>query len=195
MKNIVHIVDKVDEHSLVLLDELGSGTDPIEGAALARAVLQHLQDKNARAVVTTHQGELKTYAYQHPRAENASVEFDPVTLKPTYKLNIGIPGQSNALIIAERLGMPEDLINIAHRYVPRRDLEIGSLLRDLMTKKKNTEKLQNDLEQQQMLWEKKRLEIEKEKQAALEERQRILLAAQEKADRYLRDTRQTADPH
>ena len=96
MKNIVHIVDKVDEHSLVLLDELGSGTDPIEGAALARAVLQHLQDKNARAVVTTHQGELKTYAYQHPRAENASVEFDPVTLKPTYKLNIGIPGQSNA---------------------------------------------------------------------------------------------------
>lgn len=193
MKNIVHIVDKVDKHSLVLLDELGSGTDPIEGAALARAVLQHLQDKNARAVVTTHQGELKTYAYQHPRAENASVEFDPVTLKPTYKLNIGIPGQSNALIIAERLGMPEDLINIAHRYVPRRDLEIGSLLRDLMTKKKNTEKLQNDLEQQQMLWEKKRLEIEKEKQAALEERQRILLAAQEKADRYLRDTRQTAD--
>src|SRR5439155_10234977 len=114
------IFSAADKDSLVLLDELGAGTDPTEGAALGRAILDQLDGLRCRAMVTTHLGDLKTYAFNNDRAENAAVEFDPETLKPTYRLQIGQFGMSNALKIARRLKLPRDLLKRAHRYLKRR---------------------------------------------------------------------------
>jgi DNA mismatch repair protein MutS2 len=120
MSHIADILKKADANSLVLLDELGAGTDPTEGAALGRAILDELDRIGCRAMVTTHLGDLKTYAFHNERAENAAVEFDAETLRPTYRLHIGQFGMSNALRIARRLKLPRDLLRRAHRYLRRK---------------------------------------------------------------------------
>jgi DNA mismatch repair protein MutS2 len=120
MSRIAHILRASDAQSLVLLDELGAGTDPTEGAALGRAILDDLDRKGCRAMVTTHLGDLKTYAFHNERAENGAVEFDVETLRPTYRLQIGQFGMSNALRIARRLKLPRDLLKRAHQYLRRR---------------------------------------------------------------------------
>jgi DNA mismatch repair protein MutS2 len=117
---IGHILRNADADSLVLLDELGAGTDPTEGAALGRAILDALDRVGCRAMVTTHLGDLKTYAFNNERAENGAVAFDVETLRPTYKLEIGQFGMSNALKIARRLKLPRELLQRAHRYLRRR---------------------------------------------------------------------------
>jgi len=113
MRQIVHILTKTNSGTLVLLDELGAGTDPIEGAVLATAILDGLKRKGGKVVATSHLGQLKSYAYATPRAENASVQFDTETLRPTFRLMIGTPGSSNALVIANRLGMPKEVLRQA----------------------------------------------------------------------------------
>jgi DNA mismatch repair protein MutS2 len=120
ISRIAGILRTANERSLVLLDELGAGTDPTEGAALGRAILDGLDRVGCRAMVTTHLGDLKTYAFHNERAENGAVEFDDVTLRPTYRLQIGQFGMSNALKIARRLRLPRDLLKRAHRYLKRR---------------------------------------------------------------------------
>ena len=120
MSRIVTILRLADAMSLVLLDELGAGTDPTEGAALGRAILDELDRIGCRALVTTHLGDLKTYAFSNERAENAAVEFDMETLRPTYRLQVGQFGMSNALKIARRLKLPRELLRRAHRYLRRR---------------------------------------------------------------------------
>ena len=120
MSRIAIILGRADAQSLILLDELGAGTDPTEGAALGRAILDHLDHVGCRAMVTTHLGDLKTYAFANNRAENAAVEFDVETLRPTYRLQIGQFGMSNALKIARRLKLPRDLLRRARRYLRRR---------------------------------------------------------------------------
>src|SRR5262249_35545909 len=120
MSRIAGILRVADDRSLVLLDELGAGTDPTEGAALGRAILDQLDRVGCRAMVTTHLGDLKTYAFHNDRAENAAVEFDVQTLRPTYRLHIGQYGMSNALKIARRLKLPRDLLRRAHHYLRRR---------------------------------------------------------------------------
>jgi DNA mismatch repair protein MutS2 len=120
MSRIAHILRTADDRSLVLLDELGAGTDPTEGAALGRAILDGLERLGCRAMVTTHLGDLKTYAFHNERAENGAVEFDVETLRPTYRLHIGQFGMSNALRIARRLKLPRDLLKRAHHYLRRR---------------------------------------------------------------------------
>ena len=114
---------------MVLLDELGAGTDPTEGAALGRAILDQLDSVGCRAIVTTHLGDLKTYAFNNERAENGAVEFDIETMRPTYRLLIGQFGMSNALKIAKRLKLPRELLKRAHRYLKRRKGKTGDLAR------------------------------------------------------------------
>ena len=117
IRRVSQILQKATEHSLVILDEMGAGTDPAEGAALGRAILDELDSIGCRAIVTTHIGDLKTYAFSNPRAENAAVEFDEESLKPLYRLRIGDIGRSNALLIARRLELPEHLVTRAGRYL------------------------------------------------------------------------------
>jgi DNA mismatch repair protein MutS2 len=122
LTNILSFIDEADGRSLVLLDELGAGTDPAEGAALARALLDHFRGRGAMTFVATHYPELKTYAQLTPGVCNASVEFDAETLSPTYKLSIGLPGRSNAFAIAQRLGLPRDIVEAARKLVSPGDL-------------------------------------------------------------------------
>jgi DNA mismatch repair protein MutS2 len=129
VSRIAAILRLADSQSLVLLDELGAGTDPTEGAALGRAILDELDRIGCRAMVTTHLGDLKTYAFSNERAENAAVEFDVETLRPTYRLQIGQYGMSNALKIARRLKLPRDLLRRAHRYLRRRQRRAPEMAR------------------------------------------------------------------
>ncbi|MFL7792436.1 MAG: endonuclease MutS2 [Anaerolineae bacterium] len=131
LTNILSFIDDVDEHSLVLLDELGAGTDPAEGAALARVLLDHFHGRGAMTFVATHYPELKTYAQLTSGVCNASVEFDAETLSPTYKLSIGLPGRSNAFAIARRLGLPRDIVEAARKLVSPDDLHAEDMLADI----------------------------------------------------------------
>jgi len=129
ISRIASIFEIATADSLVLLDELGAGTDPTEGAALGRAILDQLDRVGCRAIVTTHLGDLKTYAFNNPRAENGAVEFDVETMRPTFKLHIGQFGMSNALKIARRLKLPKELLKRAHKYLKRRKGKTGELAR------------------------------------------------------------------
>jgi DNA mismatch repair protein MutS2 len=131
LTNIVSVLDRADERSLVLLDELGAGTDPVEGSALARAILSHLLDRRITTLVATHYSELKAYAHTTPGVENASVEFDLETLAPTYRMQMGLPGRSNAFAIAERLGLSPVIVRAARALVSPEELETESLLAEI----------------------------------------------------------------
>ena len=131
LTNITSFLDQADDHSLVLLDELGAGTDPAEGAALARALLDHFRRRGAMTFVATHYPELKSYAQLTPGVHNASVEFDPETLSPTFKLTIGLPGRSNAFAIAQRLGLQRDIVEAARQMVSPDELRTEDMLSDI----------------------------------------------------------------
>lgn len=155
LTNIVYILRRADNHTLVLLDELGAGTDPQEGAALARAILQNLVSRRITCMVATHYPELKTYAHATPGVMNACMEFDLQTLRPTYRLTLGLPGRSNALAIAERLGMPERVLTEARSTIHPDELRAEDLLDEINRQRKaaeearvRVEKLERELENQ-----------------------------------------------
>lgn len=148
MGNVVNIIGRATGHSLVLLDELGTSTDPAEGAALAKAILQHFLRTGATIVATTHFTDLKVFAHNTEGLKNASFDFDPVTLAPTYHLTVGIPGGSNAITTAARLGLPDTIISAAREMTSRGSQDIETLLQDLMREKQTASDLRASLERQ-----------------------------------------------
>ncbi len=196
MKNIVEIISEADDSSLVLVDELGAGTDPVEGAALAVSIIEYIRALGAKTVATTHYAELKSFALITERVENASCEFDVTTLKPTYRLLIGIPGKSNAFAISERLGLPMNIIKGAERLVEREDKRFDEILSRLEEKQRalDTElseagKLRADAENRKKKSEQFEEELEKRKVSVIEkaraDAEKILSDAREAADRAL----------
>ncbi len=193
MTNIVSFLRKINDDSLVLFDELGAGTDPTEGAALAIAILSHLHSQGIRTMATTHYSELKIFALQTPGVMNASCEFDVATLRPTYHLLIGIPGKSNAFAIAGKLGLPDYIIEDARTHLSSDAESFEDVLTDLETSRKTIRK-----EQEQIAAYKRELERLKSETAAKqkkldEQRDRKIKEANEKAHAILLEAKELAD--
>ncbi|SEF76289.1 DNA mismatch repair protein MutS2 [Eubacterium ruminantium] len=193
MSNIVYIVEHTDSNCLCLFDEPGGGTDPVEGAALATAILSDLMEKGATVMATTHYSELKTFAIATPGVENASCEFDIATLQPTYKLQMGVPGKSNAFAISKKLGLPEYIIERARSGIDKDVINAEELIADLDKAKREAEEHKKEIEESHKEIEilKKRLS-EKEK-AADEEKRRIIEKAREEAREILENAKEEAD--
>ena len=193
MTNIVSFLKQVDEHSLVLFDELGAGTDPTEGAALATSILNHLHSRGIRTMATTHYSELKVYALSTPGVENASCEFDVETLRPTYRLLIGIPGKSNAFAIASRLGIPDYIIEDAKTHLTEQDESFEDILTNLETSRKTLDKERETIAAYKREIERLKTETSQKQEKLEAQRDRILREANEKAHAILEDAKETAD--
>lgn len=193
MSNIVRILDEVTDDSLVLLDELGAGTDPTEGAALGVAILRYLRDRQIRTAVTTHYAELKVYALSTDGVENASCEFDVETLRPTYKLLIGIPGKSNAFAISRRLGLPDHIIDSAKMTISHQDERLEDIITDLEISKKTAIQEKERAEAFRRDAEILKKDFEKQKQKLEERRDKLMLEAKEESQKIMQKTREEAD--
>ena len=193
MTNIVSFLNDVDEHSLVLFDELGAGTDPTEGAALAISILNHLHERGIRTMATTHYSELKVYALSTPGVENASCEFNVETLRPTYHLLIGIPGKSNAFAIAGKLGLPDYIIEDARARISEQDESFEDILTDLEASRRTIEKEQETIASYKREIERLKQETQQKQKRLEEQKERILMQANEKAHAILAEAKETAD--
>ena len=189
MKNIVSILDKADENSLVLLDELGAGTDPIEGAALAMSILEELNDRHCICVSTTHYSEIKAFAMTHEGMENASMEFDIDRLCPTYRLYIGIPGKSNAFEISSRLGLPSSIIDKAKSFLKGEDVRFEDIISSAQSQHRIAEEERKMAEEARAELEKLRADAERERRKLDEDRNRLQAKAKEDAKRIVADTK------
>ena len=147
MKNVIKITENIDKNSLVLIDEIGAGTDPDEGSALARAIIERLIERNSKGIITTHYSALKEYAYKESRITNASMEFDPVTFKPLYKINIGLPGTSNAIEISKMLGLSDDLTKRATELVGKEKTSFENVLKEAEKTRQECKSLKAEIEE------------------------------------------------
>jgi len=175
--NIIRILKKIDSNSLVIFDELGSGTDPQEGAALARAILNHLLESGCTTLVATHYPELKTFAHSTEAVVNASLEFDIKTLRPTYKLTIGLPGRSNALAIATRLGLDQKIVEAARNDINPESLRADKLLDDIRKERNRTSREREKLEKARTKLETQTKDIDKRLEKIEDERRDVLAKA------------------
>ncbi len=193
MTNLISMLGQVTNRSLVLLDELGAGTDPAEGSALAIAILEHLQKIDCRLIATTHYSELKAYAYNREGIINASMEFDVATLRPTYRLLVGVPGRSNAFAIAERLGLPKSIIDHARGEVSEDELKVDSMIASLERDRLQAEAERRSAEILRLETEKLRKEIEEERFKLQEQKAKLLEAAREEARQRVSKAKREAE--
>lgn len=186
MTNTIQILRECDERSLVLLDELGAGTDPAEGSALARAILTHLVSRRVTTIVTTHHPELKIYSVETPGVRNASVEFDLATLRPTYRLIVGLPGRSNALAIAQRLGLDAAIIEDARTMVATEDLVADDLLDEIQRTREEIRRNQMAILALREEVEEQRAELQARLDKIEDERRDIIASARRQAEEEIR---------
>ena len=189
MKNIVSIIDKASYDSLVLVDELGAGTDPTEGAALAIAILERFYDSGALTMATTHYNELKKYALATSGVENAAMEFDVETLTPTYRLLIGVPGKSNAFEISKKLGLSESVIERASEHIKHGDMEFENVISSIEDDKRKAAADRLDAESMRAEIEERLKKLEEKEQAISEKRADIIAEAKREARELLRETK------
>jgi len=193
MTNIVNIVENSGKDTLVLLDELGAGTDPLEGAALAISILEHLYDKGVKTIATTHYTELKKYAIATKGVENASMEFDIETLSPTYRLSIGTPGRSNAFEISQKLGLKPVIIKHAKGMLEQGDIEFEDVISSIEKDKKKAEEERDEAILLNLEIKRQKEQFEKERAKLEEQREKILSKAKEEAREMIREAKELTD--
>ena len=193
MTSIVHILQHADADSLCLFDELGAGTDPTEGAALAIAILNHLHDRGIRTMATTHYSELKIYALSTSFVENACCEFNVETLQPTYRLLIGIPGKSNAFAISSKLGLPDEIINAAKEQISKEDESFEDVIADLEQSRVTIEKEQREIAEYKAKIRTLQEQLQQKNEKIDQAKDRILREANEKARAILQEAKDVAD--
>ncbi|KMY77938.1 MULTISPECIES: endonuclease MutS2 [Leuconostoc] len=193
MANIVSMLDHIDDKTLVIFDELGAGTDPAEGAALAIAILDKVASLGAYTIATTHYPELKLYGYNRPETKNASMVFDVETLQPTYQFLMGVPGQSNALAIAKRLGFGEDVIGAAMALTDESDQDLNNMIADLVAQRDEVKKNNEELRSQLKATEEKSEALSEEQSKLEKERAHVILDAKNEANHIVAATKKQAE--
>lgn len=193
MRHIIRYLQQAGRYSLVLLDELGAGTDPTEGAALARAIVQALLEREARVIATTHYGELKAFAYHHPQLINAAMEFDLDTLQPTYRLLLGVPGASHAIEIAQRLGLPERLAQMATASLGAQEINLSAMIHDLDRARRAAEHAESEWRAKLAELQQREARLEAERTALEQEKRTYKQRLQQEVDAFLQQVRAEAE--